>query len=426
MNTARDKRNPEPISAAKPAIEPASASIASSVPAPATRPTGRGRRPFLILGVLAILVLGGIAIYRHVTAGREGTDDAQVTADMVPVGTRVAGAVAHVSIQENQRVKKGDLLVEIDRADYAARAQQAEAELATAQAQAEVAEAQVQIVEATSKGGFATARAALEGSTVGVSGADAQLAVARAAMTRAESDAHKAGIDLARAQELRGANALPQERLDAAQAAYDSARAAQAQALAQIAFAEEAKRTAQSRVGEARGRVSQSAPIAPQIAAAHAGADLAQARVRSAQAMLALARLQLDYTRILAPADGIASKLMVHDGQLVGMGQPVVELVPAVTYLLANYKETQVGRMRPGQPAEIEIDAFPGRKLQGRVESLAGGTGAAFSLLPADNATGNFVKVVQRVPVRIAWVNPPADLDLRAGLSADVTVSVDK
>jgi membrane fusion protein (multidrug efflux system) len=426
MNTARDKRNPEPISAAKPAIEPASASIASSVPAPATRPTGRGRRPFLILGVLAILVLGGIAIYRHVTAGREGTDDAQVTADMVPVGTRVAGAVAHVSIQENQRVKKGDLLVEIDRADYAARAQQAEAELATAQAQAAVAEAQVQIVEATSKGGFATARAALEGSTVGVSGADAQLAVARAAMTRAESDAHKAGIDLARAQELRGANALPQERLDAAQAAYDSARAAQAQALAQIAFAEEAKRTAQSRVGEARGRVSQSAPIAPQIAAAHAGADLAQARVRSAQAMLALARLQLDYTRILAPADGIASKLMVHDGQLVGMGQPVVELVPAVTYLLANYKETQVGRMRPGQPAEIEIDAFPGRKLQGRVESLAGGTGAAFSLLPADNATGNFVKVVQRVPVRIAWVNPPADLDLRAGLSADVTVSVDK
>ena len=424
MNTARDKRSPEPISAAKPALEPASASIATS--APATRPVGRGRRPFLILGVVAVAVLGGIAIYRHVTAGHEGTDDAQVTADMVPVGTRVAGAVAHVSIQENQRVKKGDVLVEIDRADYAARAQQVEAELATAQAQAAVAEAQVQIVEATSKGGFATARAALEGSTVGVSGAEAQLAVARAAMTRAESDAHKAGIDLARAQELRRANAAPQERLDAAQAAYDSARAAQAQALAQISFAEEAKRTAQSRVGEARGRVSQSAPIAPQIAAAHAGADLAQARVRSAQAALALARLQLDYTRILAPADGIASKLMVHDGQLVGIGQPVVELVPAVTYVLANFKETQVGRMRPGQPAEIEVDAFPGRKLQGRVESLAGGTGAAFSLLPADNATGNFVKVVQRVPVRIAWVNPPADLVLMAGLSADVTVSVDK
>ena len=117
---------------------------------------------------------------------------------------------------------------------------------------------------------------------------------------------------------------------------------------------------------------------------------------------------------------------MVHDGQLVGVGQPVVELVPTATYVLANFKETQIGHMRPGQHAEIEIDAFPGRKFEGKVESLAGGTGAAFSLLPADNATGNFVKVVQRVPVRIAWVNPPADVDLRAGLSADVTVTVDK
>jgi membrane fusion protein (multidrug efflux system) len=344
----------------------------------------------------------------------------------VPVGTRVAGAVARVNIHENQQVKKGDLLVDIDRADFAARLRQAEAELATAQAQATAADAQVQIIEATSKGGFASARAALAGSTVGVSGADAQLAMARAAVARAESDARKAGIDLSRAQELRRANAVPQERLDGAQAAYDSSRAALAQAQAQVSFAEEAKRTAQSRVGEARGRVSQSAPIAPQIAAARAGADLAKARVQSAEAALALAKLQLDYTRVLAPADGVASKLMVHDGQLVGVGQPLVELVPTATYVLANFKETQIGRMRPGQHAEIRLDAFPGRKLDGRIESLAGGTGASFSLLPADNATGNFVKVVQRVPVRIAWTNPPADIALRAGLSAEVTVSVDQ
>jgi membrane fusion protein (multidrug efflux system) len=148
--------------------------------------------------------------------------------------------------------------------------------------------------------------------------------------------------------------------------------------------------------------------------------------VQSAEAALALVKLQLDYTRVLAPADGVASKLMVHDGQLVAVGQPLVELVPTATYVLANFKETQIGRMRPGQRAEIQLDAFPGRKLEGRVESLAGGTGASFSLLPADNATGNFVKVVQRVPVRIAWLNPPADVALRAGLSADVTVSVDK
>jgi membrane fusion protein (multidrug efflux system) len=420
METARTSRSPEPVTAPRP-VDGASAAPASAPSAPRSK-----RRPFVILAIVAVLALVGVGAYNYATAGREGTDDAQVSADMVPVGTRVAGAVARVTIHENQQVKKGDLLVEIDRADFAARARQAEAELATAQAQATAADAQVQIVEATSKGGFASAQAALLGSTVGVSGADAQLAVARANVAHAESDAHKAGIDLARAQELRRANATPQERLDAAQAGYDASRAALALAQAQVTLAEESKRTAQSRVGEARGRVSQSAPIAPQIAAARAGAALASARVQSAEAALALVKLQLDYTRVLAPADGIASKLMVHDGQLVGVGQPLVELVPIATYVLANFKETQIGRMRPGQRADIELDAFPGRKLEGRVESLAGGTGGAFSLLPADNATGNFVKVVQRVPVRIAWVNPPADIALRAGLSADVTVSVDK
>jgi membrane fusion protein (multidrug efflux system) len=148
--------------------------------------------------------------------------------------------------------------------------------------------------------------------------------------------------------------------------------------------------------------------------------------VRSAEAALALAKLQLGYTKIVAPADGLASRLTAHEGQLVTVGQPLVELVPTATYVIASFKETQIGKMHAGQPAEIEVDAFPGRKLEGRVESLSGGTGASFSLLPADNATGNFVKVVQRVPVRIAWVNPPADVDLRAGLSADVTVHTDK
>lgn len=418
METARNQRSTEPASTGKPPVEVAPA------PAKITAPPRGSRRPFVILGVVAVLVLGGITIYRLMTAGHENTDDAQVMSDMVPVGTRVAGAVAHVSVADNQLVKKDQLLVEIDRADYAARVQQAEAELATAKAQATAAEAQVQIVEATSKGGFATAQAALTGSTVGVGGAEAQLAIARASLTRAQADAHKTGIDLSRALELKKANATTQERVDAAQAADDSARAAVAQAQAQLTFAQEQKRTAESRVGEARGRMSQNAPVAPLIAAARAGADLANARVQSAEAALTLVKLQLSYTRVLAPADGVASKLMVHDGQLVGIGQPVVELVPTGTYVLANFKETQIGSMRPGQSAEIEIDAFPGRKFEGKIESLAGGTGAAFSLLPADNATGNFVKVVQRVPVRIAWINPPADVSMRAGLSADVTVTV--
>jgi membrane fusion protein (multidrug efflux system) len=329
-------------------------------------------------------------------------------------------------IHEDQLVKKGELLAQIDETDYQARVRQAEAEVATARAQAASAEAEAQIVEATSKGGLDVARAALRGSSVGVSSAAAQVAAARAAMDRAQADAHKAEIDLARAKELKAANAIPAERLDAAQIAFDASRAELAQAKAQIALATEAKSAAQSHVGEARGRLSQSAPIAPQIAAAKAGVELAYARVRGAEAALSLARLQLDYTRIVAPADGIASKLMVHEGQLIAAGQPVAALVPSATYVIANFKETQIGRMRVGQRAEIVLDAFPGKTFEGTVASLSGGTGSSFSLLPADNATGNFVKVVQRVPVRVSWKTPPSEAVMRAGLSADVTVFVEK
>jgi membrane fusion protein (multidrug efflux system) len=407
----------------------ASAAPAAVVPSPTPAATVRprsGRRPYLFLAVLAAVALGAIGIYRAVTTGRESTDDAQITADLVPIGARVMGMVTHVRVRENQPVKKGDVLVELDSADYAARVQQAEAELGTAVAQSQAAEAQVTIAEATSKGGFASARAALTGSASGVSSADAQLAAAQATLARAEAEGRKAELDLARAEQLHQANAAPQERLDTARSAVDTTRAGLARAKAEVALAEDARNTAKSRVGEARGRLSQSAPIAPVIAAARAGAELARARVRGAEAALTLARLQLGYTRIISPADGVASKLMVHEGQLASLGQPLLELVPSTTYVIANFKETQIGEMRPGQPADIQVDAFPGRTFVGVVESLSGGTGGSFSLLPADNATGNFVKVVQRVPVRVAWTRSVGDVPMRAGLSADVTVHVDK
>ncbi len=438
METARNQKSatgtanpvgvggPVPGAVGDAAAVPAPTTSAAPAQAPTAAKPARSRRPFAILATLVLVGLAGVGVYRHLTAGQETTDDAQVGADTVPVGTRVGGILAHVAVREDQPVKKGDLLAQIDDADYAARVQQAEADLAIAQAQAASAEAESEIVEATSKGGLDAARAALRGSSVGVSSASAQVDAARAALDRAHADARKAEIDLTRARELRAANAIPAERLDAAQIAFESARAGLAQAKAQVALAVEAKSAAQSHVGEARGHLSQSAPIAPQIAAAHAGVELAHARVRSMQAAVTLARLQLGYTRIVAPADGVASKLMVHDGQLVTVGQPVIDLVPSGTYLIANFKETQIGKMRIGQRAEIELDAFPGQKFEGQVTSLSGGTGASFSLLPADNATGNFVKVVQRVPVRIAWTSPPRDAAMRAGLSADVTVFVEK
>ena len=380
------------------------------------------RRPFVVLAAVVGTVLAAVGVYTLATAGQEDTDDAQITSDVVPVATRVAGQVVAGRIEENQIVKKGDLLAEIDEADYAARVRQAEAELSSADAQAKSADAQVQVVRASSRGGFASAQAAVSGSSVGVSSASAQVAAANAAVARAEADFHKTQIDLDRAKQLRAAHAIPQDRLDAAQISYDGSQAALAQAHAQLAFAQDARRGAETRVSEARGRLSQTAPVEPQIAASEANAALAHARVQSAQATLDLARLQLSYTKILAPVDGWASKLVAHAGQFISVGQPVVSIVPTATYVVANFKETQVGHMKAGQRAVITVDAYPGRKLEGRVESFSGGTGATFSLIPADNATGNFVKLVQRIPVRIAWVNPPQDIDLRAGYSVDVTV----
>jgi membrane fusion protein (multidrug efflux system) len=384
----------------------------------------KAQKPFFILGAIVLAVVVAVGGYSFVTAGLESTDDAQVSADMVPVGTRVAGQIARVLIQENQTLKKGDVIAQLDDADYTAKVKQAEAELASAGAQAAAAEAEVRIVQATSKGGLTSARAAYSGSSVGVASARAQIEAAKATLVRAESDVRKTDNDLKRAEELRAANAVPQERLDNARSANDSARASVAQANAQLAAAEEAKHAASARVSEAEGRVAQSAPIDAQIAAAQANADLAHAHVASAQAALDLAKLQLSYTKITAPTDGIASKLAVHEGQLVAVGQPVIELVPLATYVVANFKETQMGRMKPGQTAKITIDAFPRREFEGKVESISGGTGSSFSLLPADNASGNFVKVVQRIPVRIIWTSPPSDVVVRAGLSADVTVNV--
>jgi membrane fusion protein (multidrug efflux system) len=430
MEATAKKIEREPSLAGVPSAGASGASGAADVAiATATRhvesvKAAKARRGYLVVALSALAIVGGIGAYLVMTAGEEGTDDAQVSADVVPVGTRVAGQIVRVNIQENQLVKKGDVLAEIDDADYAARVKQAEAEVATAEAQASAADAQVHVVEATSKGGLLSARAMVSGSSAGVSSAAAQADAARAALTRAEVDAKKAELDLNRAKELRQANAVPSQAVDNAQATYDSAQAAVAQARAQLALAEQSKNSAIAQVGEAQGHLSQSAPVEAQIATAHAQADLAHARVDSAKAALDLAKLQLTYTKILAPGDGLASKLSVHPGQMVNVSQPVIELVPVATYVVANFKETQVGKMRPGQKAEISVDAFPGRKLEGKVESLSVGTGASFALLPADNATGNFVKVVQRVPVRIAWVNLPADVAMRVGLSADVTVDV--
>jgi membrane fusion protein, multidrug efflux system len=383
----------------------------------------RGGRAFLVLGIILLVVLGGIGAYAYMTGGQEATDDAIVEADIVAVSSRVGGVVKEVLVHDNQAVKKGDVILRIDDADLQVRLAQARAELQTAQAQAAGAHAQEQVVTASARGLFQGARAQVSTSASAVQAADAQLAAARAALTRAQAEVAKADRDLARAKELVAVDAIARQQLDAAQLASDAAHAAVRQADAGVTAAEESRRSAESRVAEAEARVSQTAPVAPQIEAARSAAALADARVAAAEAAVRQVELQLSYTTVTAAGDGLVTQLGARTGSLIQPGQPLAQLVPARTYLVANFKETQIDRMQPGNRAEVTIDAFPGRTFEAVVESLAGGTGSRFSLIPPDNASGNFVKVVQRVPVRLAWTTEPG-VALKPGLSAEVTVFV--
>jgi membrane fusion protein (multidrug efflux system) len=383
----------------------------------------RAKRAFTILGVLAVLAIGGYVFYGWWTRGQVSTDNAQVDADVVPVAPRVAGVVASVAVVDHQKVAVGDVLMTLDTTDLELKVRQAKADLEAARAQAKAAEAQVEVVTASSQGGHSTARAGVDESNAAVRTASAQMEAARAALARAQDDEQRTAKTLADDEKLAASGAITANQLTTSRSAHTTAKAAVDQAEAQLAAAKEQRGLAQARVGEARGKLEQSA-VDANIRAAAAAADLADAKVSAAEVALALAEQNVKYARITAPIAGTVSRLGVHTGQTVNMGQPVVIVVPAETYVVANLKETEVSRIQPGQKVDIELDAYPDRTFHGQVAAVQAATGARFSLLPPDNATGNFVKVVQRVPVKIAWTDLPASLAPRPGMSAEVTIHV--
>jgi membrane fusion protein, multidrug efflux system len=391
------------------------------------------------IGVAAVVVIAIAAgAWLWATAGRESTDDAQVDASVTPIAARIGGTVLAVPVADNQAVEAGTVLVEIDPRDYRIALDRAEAELADAEAAAQAAQASVPITSttatgnvSTARGGLAQAQAAIAEAQQGVEAARARLVAAQARVRETEANAMKAARDVERFKSLLAKDEIPQQQYDAAVAAAAASSAAVESARSQVSEAESGIRVAESRVEQARASEQQassqlqSAQTAPeQITVTRARAAAAQARVQQLRADVEQARLNLEYVTIKAPLSGIVSRKTVEPGQVIQPGQPLMTVIPLDrVWITANFKETQLEGMRPGQRVTVEVDAYSGREFRGKVESIAAATGARFSLLPPENATGNFVKVVQRVPVKIVLDEgqDPGHL-LRPGMSVTPTV----
>ena len=347
-----------------------------------------------VLGMIgALLLMGGGALgyqYNYVWAYQQSTDNAYVRADITPVAAKVEGYVAKLMVEDNQRVKAGQVLMIIESADYEARVARARAELASARANLGTLAAARQ-----------SASAQVGAQSGAISQASAQVAAARAAAVRAEADE-------ARFAELAGRGWTTRARLDQVRAEAKAARA-------QVAAAEAA-------VAAQRG---QSGALVANTAGAAASIAAGQAQVQAAEAALRQAELDFQRTVIRAPVDGVVGNRAVREGQLVKSGQQLMAIVPvAEAYVVANFKETQLADMKVGQPVEIALDAYPGLVVHGRIESLAPASGAQFALIPTDSATGNFTKIVQRVPVKIAVDRGSLGSQLlRPGLSVEATVN---
>lgn len=401
---------------------------------------GRSGKAKWILMVLLILGIAGYFAYRGYFANRETTDDAQIDGHINPVSARVPGQVLAIRVQDNQFVKAGTVVVQIDPRDYQVALDKARADLSAAQSAAEAAATHVPMTSMTTSSqislmdaGIEQAQAARAMAVKDVDSAQARLQSMQAQVRAAQANQVKAAQDLQRMQLLIAKDEISRQQFDAAVA---SAEAAQATYEAMQSGAGEASRSmeaAQARVAQAEARIkearasqraSQTAP--QQMSISRSNLQAALAKVKQAQATLAQAELNMDYTQVKAPIDGMVSQRKVELGQLVQAGQPLLALVPLhKIWVTANYKENQLKDMRPGQKAFITVDAYGGRRFEGHVDSIAAATGARFSLLPPENATGNYVKVVQRVPVKIV-LDGAADVrhPLRPGLSVIATVRI--
>jgi membrane fusion protein, multidrug efflux system len=367
-------------------------------------PVGARAAAFLLLAV--VIVGGGLFLWNSLAW--ESTDDAQVDGHIMPLSARINGYVLEVPVIEGQLVHAGDVLVTIDPKDYKIALEQARATFEDAQASAASSRFNIPITSITTRSNVDSASTAVENAEAGFKAAEQNLESAKAVLEQAEANAARSDADLVRYEQLVAKEDISHQQYDQAVAAAKANRSGVVSGRANVQAAEQAVRQAQGKLLQARSdlRSAQTAP--QQISMTLAKADAADAQARERKAELDQADLNLSYTVVRSPVTGIIGKKTVEVGQNVGIGQELVEVVPLDdVWVTANFKETQLAHMRPGQPVEIKVDAY-GRAWQAHVTNMGAGAGSVFSLLPPENATGNYVKVVQRVPVRL-------DFDRSAG-----------
>jgi membrane fusion protein (multidrug efflux system) len=369
-----------------------------------------------------LVVAGGVAAVLYISRlGKEKTDDAQVEAHESRVSARINGQVKRVLVKDNQEVKHGDVLVELDDSDQQVMLHAARAELAAATAQLHLAQTQLALTDKTAKANLAVAEGGIAQAVAVTGSTAAQIDQARADVAAATSHKELTRLDRDRTERLRTTGAATQADIDMRVAADTQADAALAQAQARLASALANRSNSSGTEASARGRLLAAQTIDEQLEAARAQVALAEARVAQYQASVDRAALELEHTKVRAEIAGEVNKRTVEPGQQVSPDRMLMAIVDlSDTWVVAHPKETQLANIKPGQPVDVEVDAFPGT-MQGHVDSIAAGTGARFSMLPPENASGNFIKVVQRVTVKIK-IDDRGGRKLRAGLSAEVVI----
>ena len=386
----------------------------------------QSRRRGIIVVVVVILALAALGIWWRSTF-TEDTDDAQVNGHLIQVSSRIGGQVAKVYVDENQVVKAGDTIAELDPSDYKVAVENAQAALASAQANAAAANVAVPLTTVNTGSNLRSADADVSGTHAGVEQAQQQLEAAHARVAQAQANNTKAQADLARYKPLVEKDVISKQQFDAAVAAADAAKAALADAQAGEKAAGDGVHVAREREAQAQAMQKYAQTGPQQVAAQSARAKQALAQVAQAQAQLDQANLNLSYTKIVAPTAGIITRKSVEINQNVAPGQNLLTLVSLEgLWVTANFKETQLKHMAAGQAVDIEVDST-GKTYRGKVTQIGGATGSVLSLFPPENATGNYVKVVQRVPVRIDFTDlngEDPNHALRPGLSVEPKVRV--